>query len=69
MPFLRCEGEDGRQHVVRLEEWIAGLHRVRVYANGCMSSCVCDPRVVQGVVVHRQMTIGALYAPWERGGH
>lgn len=66
MKWLQTCDESGRPHVLRLDEYEAGLH---VRSSNRYASCVCNPRIVDGVIVHRQMTRGNLYAPWQKGGN
>lgn len=63
--YLQTCDESGRPHMLRLDEAEAGLH----WQRRGNQICPCDPRIVDGVVVHRSMTSGKLYAPWEQRGH
>ena len=66
--YLQTHDEEGNEHHVPLDEYEHGLHR---RSSNRYSSCVCAPRFVGGVFIHRSMTSRRqIYRPWEaRGGH
>lgn len=64
MRWLKTFDENGHQHVLRNDEW--HLHR---RSSNRTTSCVCNPRIRDGVVVHRTLLRVALYTPLKDGGH
>lgn len=63
--WLTTYDENGHPHVVRYDELQAGMH----WQQKVNQVCPCNPRFVGGTYIHRQMTRGNLYAPWEKRGN